>query len=166
MTVRLCDIELPIFSPTPSPFSAVIGLEYWDGMLTGLAWCYSEETPYRFEVVCWDPDEMIRVVAFAPARHITLEQAYKLLEPIGKPRGAEWVPSPDPRNDIHRSAIESLEFFRAREGPPLFVVAAENFAKQLLRASTLDKVARERVPSSWKMPTDENWSFWKTFFRI
>ncbi len=79
--------------PTPSPFSQVIALGWYDGPVEGFARCAVCENGFHFDLGAWDGNRRTRIYEFHELSAGSFDEAVLALKPLGAPKWPTWVPS-------------------------------------------------------------------------
>ena len=115
----------------PSPFTAVIGLGYYDGVTSGLAECGSCGRAYRFALVAWDGGQDVRVFAAASLPPGVFRDAVGICSRLGVPRRPVWVPI---CGDGGERVREALDVLLGTEPPADILFATSRIEEHILAA--------------------------------
>ena len=94
-----------------SYFERVLGLEYFDGPMTGVA-IQADGKAYYFTIVGWDEEHHERVFAVAEIQTKVAERVWRAFEAVEVPRLPMWYPQSDGTGDTRAEVDAAIAALR------------------------------------------------------
>lgn len=125
-------------STAPSPFSAVLITDYYDGPVSGVAVCRECSQPYRFTLLARSGSDS-RVYSFAPLPTVVYHEIIEMLSKYEEPRWPRWFPSntSTTEDDMER-AFEAVDAILQRNaGAPCLVIVSDDGLESITKAMSM-----------------------------
>jgi hypothetical protein len=117
---------------SPSPFTRIVALGFYDGPTFGVLRCNACQSDYKFDMLAWDETHEVRVFRLGALPSGTLEQCVQVLGTVSPPQWPVWVPMPLSLEHTDDSPGGDLVTILARSQPAGLIVAWQGYGATIL----------------------------------
>ncbi|MBF6611713.1 MAG: hypothetical protein IVW55_01125 [Chloroflexi bacterium] len=142
-----CDSPFSLIA-AKAPFSRILVLEYYDGLVSGLAECKQCLRVYRFDMVAWEGNAGIRVFTLGSVPTSFLQRAVEEYSRYEAPRWPLWVPffkAPLPDRVMANVEQEIDRLLTTSVNHPVMVVASATSLESILKAKKITSREFNRI---------------------
>ncbi len=142
----LCCCDLATLSTSPSPFSRIVALGYYDGFLSGVVSCDVCSTAYRVEILDMDDDQNNRIFSLASLATGLFNALVESISRYETPKWPFWCPQYQFGSEEDRALVRNSVFSVLEQADtPNLIIASDSWLHRILAAK---KVTLEELNSA------------------